>query len=115
MISVLGNHFALLKETTVTGISKDESCEPWPSWDWPAKMCLKGKKKKKTNTQFYAINHSVLASVGSYLRSPSSLGSYSPVLSHAVYCRCLELVKCTYSTEYKNSKSALKLSFSLPA
>lgn len=110
MISVLGNHFALLKEATVTGISKDESCEPWTSWDWPAKTCLKGKKK---TTQFYAINHSVLASVGFYLRSPSSLGSYSPVLSRAVYCRCLELVKCTYSTEYKNSKSALKLSLSL--
>lgn len=75
------------------------------------KCALRGKK----NTQFYAINHSVLPSVGFYLRSPSSLGSYSPVLSHAVYCRCLELVKCTYSTEYKNSKSALKLSFSLPA
>lgn len=75
------------------------------------KRVLMGKK----TTQFYAINHSALASVGFYLRSPSSLGSYSPVLSHAVYCRCLELVKCTYSTEYKNSKSALRLSFSLHA
>ena len=57
----------------------------------------------------------MLAYVWFYLRSPSSLGSYLPVLSRVVYYRCLELVKCICSTEDKNSelKPALKLSFSL--
>lgn len=48
---------------------------------------------------------------GFYLRSPSSLGSYLPVLSRVVYYRCLELVKYICSTEDKNSKlkTALKV------
>lgn len=41
---------------------------------------------------------------GFYLRSPSSLGSYLPILSRVVYYRCLELVKCICSTEDKKSK-----------